>query len=310
MNAALPTTPLPALSIGEFFPADGFSAVVHSAFHSALNLRYQDRLLTLVAADEADLPQGVRVDTPVGFSFERFQAGALVSCDGKYLRLSSLTVDLRGAPRWKCNLPSLNADLSNPSVLQAWKIVWQALNERQRAARADIVAQDLIHPTNNISNRISQRAGDAMRNLVDAARRRDSTDVESPLRSLIGLGSGLTPSGDDLLVGFLAGLWCSVQQSPERTKFIDALAQKISPLSPRTNDISRTYLFHAARGQVSSRLAHLAESVCAAAPPERLLPAFESAVRTGHSSGMDTASGFLLGLGAWSVADLGGKHQI
>jgi hypothetical protein len=303
MNDAGQPLQLHALSIGSGIPSGSFSAVVHSAFHSALNIRLQsgDSLLTVVSADEADLPQGIRVKIPVGFTFEQFKVGELVSCDAEYLRLDSLTIDLRGASRWKCDLPSLNADLSNPSVLQAWKIVWRALNERQQTAHADIVAEDLIHPTDDASNPISQRAGDAMRKLLDAARRHDSTDMESPLRSLIGLGSGLTPGGDDLLVGFLAGLWCSVQESPERTRFVNALAQELSRLSSRTNDISRTYLFHAARGQVSSRLANLANSICAADPAGRLLAVFDPAVQTGHSSGMDAVTGLLFGLDAWSA---------
>jgi hypothetical protein len=291
---------LTALSVGGSVPTKVYSAVVHSVFRSALNLRLQNEgsLLTLVAIDEADLPQGIRVDTPPDFSFERFKTGEPVSSDGLFLRLPSLDIDLQNALRWSCNLPAVQADFTNPSVLDAWKTVWRALNERQKNTRADIIAQDLIQPANDTSNRISQRAGDAMRKLLDSARRHDPTDVKTPLRSLIGLGSGLTPSGDDLLVGFFAGLWCSVHNSPEHKSFIDALAQAISRLSTRTNDISRTYLFHAARGQVSSRLENLAKSICTADSPDRLLAKFESAAQTGHSSGMDAVTGLLLGLDA------------
>lgn len=298
MNEVNESPRLAALSMGASIPQAGFSGVVHSVFRSALNLRLQheDGLLTLVAAGEADLPQGIRVDTPAGFTFEQFKVGELVSCDAEYLRLDSLTVDLRGAPHWKCDLPSLKADMTNPTMRQAWKTAWQALNERQQAARADIIARDLIFPNDDISNEVSRRAGDAMRELLTAARRYDPTDVETPLRSLIGLGSGLTPSGDDLLVGFLAGLWCGIHKSDERKAFIDTLAQAISRLSSRTNDISRTYLIHAARGQVSSRLANLAGSICAADSHDHLLEKFESAAQTGHSSGMDAVTGLLLGL--------------
>jgi hypothetical protein len=298
MNEANESPRLAALSMGASIPQAGFSGVVHSIFRSALNLRLQNEegLLTLVAAGEADLPQGIRVDTPAGFTFEQFKVGELVLCDAEYLRLDSLTVDLRGVPHWKCDLPSLKADMTNPSVRQAWETVWQALNKRQQAAGADIIAQDLIHPTNGASNRISQRAGDALRKLLHSARRHDPTDMETPLCFLIGLGSGLTPSGDDLLVGFLAGLWCGIHKSDERKAFIDTLAQAISHLSTRTNDISRTYLIHAARGQVSSRLANLAGSICTADSSDRLLPGFESAAQTGHSSGMDAVTGLLLGL--------------
>lgn len=297
MNAALPAAPLPALSIGELFPAESFFTVVHSAFHSAINFRYQDRLLTLVAADQADLPQGVRVDAPADFSFERFKAGDQVLYDGGLLRLGSLTVDLRGVRRWKCDLPALTADLSKPAVLHAWRIAWQALNERQQAARADILAAELLCPGGDAQNMTRQRAGDAMRKLFDSSRKATDLNLEAPLHALIGLGSGLTPSGDDLLVGFLAGLWCGVHQTPERQQLIDALSEEIARLAYRTNEISRAYLLCAAHGKVSSHLAKLASAICRAYSKKRLLAAFESAVQVGHSSGMDAVTGLLFGLG-------------
>ena len=65
---------LNALSIGYAIPRADFDAAVHSVFKSALNLRLASggKLLTLVASSEADLPQGIRVDTPDDFSFEIF----------------------------------------------------------------------------------------------------------------------------------------------------------------------------------------------------------------------------------------------
>ncbi len=44
---------------------------------------------------------------------------------------------------------------------------------------------------------------------------------------LIGLGPGLTPSGDDFLVGYLAGLWCSAGSTRLRVEFLSALGKAI-----------------------------------------------------------------------------------
>jgi len=71
-------------------------------------------------------------------------------------------------------------------------------------------------------------------------------------------------------------------------------------LSHLTNAISRTYLTHAARGQVSSRLADLAEAICRGENSDRLLAAAESAMQVGHTSGMDAVTGLLIGLVVWS----------
>lgn len=287
-----------ALSIGSTVPAD-FSAVVHSAFRSALNLRVinENTLLTLTAADQADLPQGIRIETPPGFLFEKFQAGETAIRKDNLLRLASLTIDLHNAPRWVCDLPALEADLSSPQIFFAWRFAWDALNERQRKHNAEIVAQDLL---SNPSTAIQQKMETALLSLLDSTRRLDPVHVDASLHSLIGLGPGLTPAGDDLLVGLCAGLWCSVQYFTERRKFLSGFGDAVMRLSSRTNDISRAYLIHAARGQVSSRLAHLAEAICR--PASRDLPAaFHSAAETGHTSGMDAVTGLLFGLEAWSA---------
>jgi len=251
--------------------------------------------LTLVTSSEADLPQGIRVDTPEDFSFESgaLRAGEPAACRDDLLRFGPLTIGLRGARRWKCDLPSLQADLTDPSVATAWRNAWDALNKRQVQLNAEIIAQDLLRSDATL------RAGAAMRGLLDATRRTDPAAPAS-VRPLIGLGSGLTPSGDDLLVGYLAGLWCAVRNSRERTQFVTGLGETVIRLSHLTNAISRTYLTHAARGQVSSRLADLAEAICRGENSDRLLAAAESAMQVGHTSGMDAVTGLLIGLVVWS----------
>ena len=73
----------------------------------------------------------------------------------------------------------------------------------------------------------------------------------------------------------------------------------IVDLSSSTNDISRTYLYYSAQGQVSSLLANLAESVSRGDSSEHLLDIEEKAMSVGHTSGMETVTGLLAGLAGW-----------
>ncbi len=293
---------LPALTIGPGVPPPGFEAVVHSVFPKVINLQPagESHLLTLLALDQADLPQGIRLDTPRGFSFDSFSPGNRALCrEGELVVADRLTVDLRQARTWDCSLPSLGADLSRPAIAEAWRRVWGLLNGRQLQAGAAIVAGDLLEPNPGQPSALVRQVRAALSDLLEATRRLDPGRLTRPL-PLIGLGPGLTPSGDDLLVGYLAGLWCSAGGQPERLEFLTALGQKVIEDSVRTDDISRTYLYHAARGQVSSRLSDLAEAICGGVGPERLNPRAEAAMRSGHSSGMDAVTGLLLGLGVWT----------
>jgi hypothetical protein len=176
-------------------------------------------------------------------------------------------------------------------------LLWEALNKRQRLKGSEIVAEELFR-TESARTVISRRVGEAMRELIDHTRRYELTNT-SAVEALIGLGPGLTPSGDDLLVGYLAGLWCTVQDKNERNEFIAHLGETISRLSGNTNDISRTYLYHAVRGQVSRRLADLAEAISRGGEHQPLLELAEAAMKIGHTSGMETVTGLLLGLAAW-----------
>lgn len=292
---------LTAISMGYAVPNENFGASVHSIFTSAMNFRLngEDRLLTLIASGEGDLPQGIRLDAPADFSFEKIAVGEPVVCrDGiLYFENGSLTIQLSGARRWKCDLPALKFDITNPAVSAAWNFVWTALNKRQRLKGSEVIAEDLFQLEPGRMG-ISRRVGEAMRDLLQSTRQYELTDT-SAVASLIGLGPGLTPSGDDLLVGYMAGLWSTVRDRSERAQFISSLGETISHLSHKTNDISRTYLYHAVQGQVSSRLANLAEAISHGTSTEQLLEIAEAAMRIGHTSGMETVTGLLVGLAAW-----------
>lgn len=294
---------LSALTIGCAVPQPSFEATIHSVFQSAANLRLtkSGKLLTLVGSGDANLPQGIRIDTPPDFSFTELQVGELVACRNGILRIESisLTVDLARARVWKCDLPALKTDLAQAATESAWETVWRAMNQRQQNAGAEIIAENLVGRIGNppyVS--VPQKAAEAMQMLLKATQQFDLT-AASPVRELIGLGSGLTPAGDDLLAGYLTGLWCAINEKPERQEFVSGLGRRIVRLSRRTNDISRTYLYHAARGQVSSRLAALAEAISQWGTGQSLLTIAENAMRVGHTSGMDAVTGLLLGLAAW-----------
>ncbi len=295
---------LPAITLGYAIPAEDFDALVHSVFHSAMNLRLMngENLLTLVRSDQPDLPQGIRLSTPEDFTFESFKIGEPAICRENILsfEFSGLAVQLRGARRWECDLSRLEINTQDPAISASWRLVWDALNQRQKRLHAEIIADDLLGAEKITRSGVSSKAGLAMLGLVNSTRHFDmagTADVEA----LIGLGTGLTPSGDDLLAGYMAGLWCTARKQKDRTYFISELGKRIIELSVHTNDISRTYLFHAVHGQVSSLLADLVEAISSGDKTGYLLQTAERTMQTGNTSGMDTVTGLLLGMSAWRM---------
>jgi hypothetical protein len=104
-----------------------------------------------------------------------------------------------------------------------------------------------------------------------------------PVDGLIGLGPGLTPSGDDFLAGTLA-----VLDALGERKTHAILAQAIKQTAPSlTSPLSACLLNAAAAGHVGEYL----HSAVAAAITGRVDVAIAACRRIGHSSGWDMMAG-------------------
>lgn len=286
---------LQAASIGSTVPQDNFNATIQSIFDSSCNLRLEqeDRLITILASDHYDLPQGIRLNEKI--PLQSLTVGLRAASRGGILRFDSsrLRIDLRGAPIWNEGLPALIGNIE-----QAWAITWRALNEGQRTKGAELAAEDLFRLDR--SSRLSCKLRQPVLQLIAATERFDPFTSADAAQKMIGLGPGLTPSGDDMLIGFLAGLQAIANDREERKAFIQTFGNALLTLSRKTNEISRTYLFHAVKGEFSSSIVALIESIRGGDEPQ-LLSSLANAIRVGHSSGMDAVTGLLIGLAVWGA---------
>ncbi len=123
-----------------------------------------------------------------------------------------------------------------------------------------------------------------------ALRRNDVTSALRAAQRMIGLGPGLTPAGDDLLCGMLAGL--TLLGHPQASR----IGAGILALAPgRTTDLSLALLRHATLGQVNSELGSVIQAL---AGTGRLPGALQRLFAVGHTSGI------ALGLGLSAAVDL------
>jgi hypothetical protein len=123
-----------------------------------------------------------------------------------------------------------------------------------------------------------------------AAKDADGAVIEA--RRLIGLGVGLTPSGDDYLVGLLAGM--EARGHPLR----NALAAGVSADAPRrTTAVAARALQLAARGAYAERLRDVIVTLGGPDPWRRaLIDAADRALAYGSTSGSDTLAGLFTAL--------------
>jgi hypothetical protein len=116
-----------------------------------------------------------------------------------------------------------------------------------------------------------------------------------PVRDLVGLGSGLTPSGDDALVGALALLDALAERDAVAGAMRSNLARAVRHLPPGlTSPLSHCFLRVAAAGHVGERL-HAAVSSCVTGDVDAAIAAIGD---IGHSSGWDMMAGIVTALDA------------
>lgn len=118
---------------------------------------------------------------------------------------------------------------------------------------------------------------------IRSAWRQDAPACLDHLCRIIGLGYGLTPSGDDSVIGALA----YTRIFSPRTHL--QLSHAVSQLLDRTTMVSATYLRHGTRGYFSHLLANTLRGFYDTPSPDAL----RQLLQTGHSSGEDTARGIL-----------------
>ena len=119
---------------------------------------------------------------------------------------------------------------------------------------------------------------------------------------LIGLGPGLTPSGDDVLSGLLVALrhLGTATRVSRAVWLADWLAAAVTfDARGRTTPISATLLHCAARGEASGEMLAVLRGL---AGRQSLEPALHRLLQLGHTSGPDLACGLRIGLA--SVIDL------
>lgn len=301
---------LDSLSKGIDTPTLDCGGTVHSVFQQACNVSLENGILvTLTSADIANLPQGIRVQTPRRFSFLDYaRPGRRVTCGGGILRIdgSDLLIDLRTARVWHRNLFDLRLDLRQAAIARAWSVAWaELLRHRHRAGpEATLGFQALLGPMTASSMTqilLAHRAARSIGSLWQATCDLHADAASRAIGLLIGLGAGLTPSGDDFVVGYLAGLGSSTMQIQPRLEFVALLGHTLSQLIARTNDISGAFLKSAIKGHFAEILASLAQAIAEGRDSQNLRTATRAALAVGASSGFEGVLGLLLGCTAWTV---------
>jgi hypothetical protein len=256
-----------ALSVGHALDADsaGFG-FVHSVFARAVNLMIRAEMWTLLVADKADLPFGIRVAS-ADFDVLRPRNGDPVNVRAGFVSIGSgstcRVVDCRAAPRW---VPARH-NKAEPGLAGRLALVATLASDRSWHESA------LMAQTVRSALEVSAPLGDV-------------------LAKVVGRGPGSTPSGDDVLVGILAVL-NSPHSGAAGAGVAESLGQAILPLLWTTGDVSGQLLRQAINGLFSRDVHELLLALLGNPTPHQLQKTIRRIIETGATSGADTCMGLL-----------------
>ena len=257
-------------TLGFAVPAGAATGTVHSVFARACNIALDGGLVTVGVAPLCAGPSNVVIeDREVPDLRTLFRIGERVEWCSDGARSAGVALDFTQARRWRP--PRMRKPLSAARIAANLRIV-ACRAERDPAGRHVRLA------------------------LARACRAANTMRAERLARRLIGLGNGLTPSGDDFLVGLCASLDAPIGDNAARRRLRARLCAVLLANLARTNAISAHQLQLAASGQFNDDLLRARNALVSSR--SRLRGALAPLLRTGASSGAAACEGLRAGLAA------------
>ncbi len=261
-------------------------ARVDGSFERAFNLvNMRGQFLSVVAPDIGGGPFAmVLVDAPKSFE-QIVAAGATASVLGQELYVDALMVDFSEAALWQPRPAWERLVSAGPeSIAAGLQKLWTLL---QIEAPAGSMATLLESPGQaNLQTAVT--AAEAIMQFSGGLAEGYRPQVFAGARALAGLGGGLTPSGDDFLIGALHALWFT--NCPEKAAELSETIAGVA--APRTTQLSAAWLWAAARGETGQRWHALLDELFVGKATD-IMRAGRRIMAIGHTSGADALAGFL-----------------
>lgn len=265
---------------------------VHSVFQNGWNIRMGEGLIFIGSTKNGQLPFGIHLEdrqVPELLSLIKKEETVCYDIGMSSLLFSSFCIKID--PK-KAYDSGIGAKSDHPEVLLRLLDAFAAeLLIHDQPTGVGISVEHFIEcfvKESHVSCSDSERK---VMQLMDVALTRNLLQIDEILRYWIGRGEGLTPSGDDMLAGMLA-----VDAVTEI--FTDTFRLHLSELVEKealTTDISREYLKYALKRNFSSVVTGVLDALLKK-DTDNLNKRTRELLRVGHSSGLDTAFGILIGM--------------
>jgi len=270
----------------------GVLGTVHSVFNSSCNIKtHGGPLLTLQNAKIARTPMSLCFPEIEDFGLLSLKPGQSVfySSGTQNLQIGRTVFSLTGAREFSTQIVIKKHKIRYSDYL---RVVESVLRDEPANLYHLLMSQGYSTTLTAVQKALAQKISKAVEEIKEGFLNQDEVLIIKGIDQLLGLGIGLTPGGDDLLLGLLT----IVSMEEKYSIIIESLKDKILNLA-RTSTTEISYEF------IAYFFRH-----CYAQPSYQLIKALNDDNRIefrdslpviaaiGHSSGQDFLTGVYLGL--------------
>jgi len=263
-------------SIGEIIPYGEFKQI-HSIFDRNINFLNNELIVTVSNASSYEGVLRIVIpdlDLPKVKTIEHHPGKIIINGYKNFLYEEEVGYD-PSLPQMYLRSNTLFRELSN------LKTIYLAKDKKYSLAC-------LLNQENEKIPEISSYYSELMKQMNHAFRSLKEGNYPLAVKGFKGRGYGLTPSGDDFLIGFLIGL--SFREHLE-DRTVTNLKQEIYRLALGSNLLVNTFLFEAINGYYNSYWKSFLTKLIRGTGD--VMVDFEAILSVGETSGYDTMAGFL-----------------
>lgn len=274
------------------------SASVLHIFDRTCNLINDDRkILSIVTSEVGAGPFSIvlQPDKYAEFGFSRWvDASSPIQTETHTIFLGDLQVVTREAELWD-PAPNWSSIRTNRDRWFDYLPTLQKTMDREAPPESfyGIVDDILLEDSEDLSentrlNSVQIHAIGPARKLCEGIVTQNMPKIGEGAMGLAGLGEGLTPAGDDFIIGALMSLR-SIVPSETASRIAETI---LSIVIPRTNSLSGAWLHAAANGETHETWRSFLEEI-GEGSREKMEAAVIKILDVGHSSGADSMAGYL-----------------
>ncbi len=289
-----------------------FEGKVHSIFSKALNIKIeQNELISIVAAEKLNGPNRILLQLPEDEDFFSFGIKKEARTVGTTQKISidngNFLISLREAKKWspkieikgktssarvRDNLTFLSKSEERDNLFGSF-LQKDFSTKQERNKKAPPITRGEPCFLTSFENNISQELRIRIQELTGSIKERDPSKISKKVKRLIGFGEGLTPSGDDFLVGLIVSLYFL---NDSRFEHLSKKIKKVVELGKkRTTFLSEKFLEYACQGRFPETVLDLLETIFSG-DSVGVKKAARRCLDFGATSGRDTLLGVVRGL--------------